>query len=595
MLLHHRATLWCSPSGLLVQPGRAAPQWLLCAALTGFAIFAFLANSALGANGTAQRLQQDATRQVLLDKRYLNFPVKTGAAKRHMSVIVDGQVVREFDIELADAAPDFWVFLDVSRWNGKTATLRVDRLPDGSGALGTIEQGDSIKGSEDLYHERLRPQFHFSTRRGWINDPNGLVFYKGEYHLFYQLNPYGWGDAQKHWGHAVSPDLVHWTELPIALYPHRYGDDCWSGSAVVDFANTSGFKTGDDAPLVAAFTSTGRGECIVYSNDRGRTWSEFAGNPVVKHRGRDPRLLWYAPGKHWVMALYDEVGRTRNIAFYTSPDLKQWTFASRIEGFFECPDLFELPLDGNARDRKWVLTAASSEYRVGRFDGRQFTPETPKLPGERGDAMYAAQTFSDIPTSDGRRIQIGWGRCTTPGMPFNQMMTFPCDLTLHSTPDGPRMFWQPVREIESLHGSKFTWDAQPLKDGENPLAKVEGELLDIAAEIEPGSAREVRFRIHGFDVRYDAPSHELICGRKHASLPLIDGRISLRILVDRTSIEVFGNAGAVYMPMAHISAEANTPPELTSDGEARLRSMTVWNLNSAWPRVTGNVPSGIHR
>jgi fructan beta-fructosidase len=544
-------------------------------------IMAIVATRARAVDRDSQIPVKAVARQIRIEKRYLNFPVKTGAAKRHMAVIVDGQVVREFDIELADAAPDFWVFLDVSRWHGKTATLRVDRLPEGSGALQAIEPGDSIKGSENLYHERLRPQFHFTTRRGWINDPNGLVFFQGEYHLFYQLNPYGWGDAQKHWGHAVSPDLVHWTELPIALYPRRYGDDCWSGSAVVDWANTSEFKTGAEPPLVAAYTSTGRGECIVYSNDRGRTWAEFDGNPVVKHRGRDPRLLWYAPGKHWVMALYDEVDKTRNIAFYTSPDLKHWTFASRIEGFYECPDLFELPVDGNATDRKWVLTAASSEYMIGQFDGRRFTPETPKLPGQRGDAMYAAQTFSDIPASDGRRIQIGWGRCATPGMPFNQMMTFPCELTLHATPDGPRLFWQPVREIESLHGKKFTWDAQPLKQGENLLAKVEGGQLDIAAEIEPGSAREIRFRLNGLDVRYDVPSHELTCGSQRAPLPLINGHITLRILVDRTSIEAFGNGGAVYMPMAHV-AKRNAPPELECDGGATLRSMTVYGMNSAW-------------
>lgn len=530
------------------------------------------------------------SRQIQIENRYLNFPVKTGAAKRHMTLVVDGQVVREFDIELADSEPDFWVFLDVTPWRGKAATLHVNTLPEGSHALAAIEQGDAIKGSENLYHERLRPQFHFSTRRGWINDPNGLVFYQGEYHLFHQLNPYGWGDAQKHWGHAVSPDLVYWQELPIALYPHRYGDDCWSGSAVVDEANTSGFETGADAPLVAAFTSTGRGECIVYSNDRGRTWNEFAGNPVVKHRGRDPRLLWYAPGKRWVMALYDEVGNTRNIAFYTSPDLKRWTFASRIEGFFECPDLFELPVDGNASERKWVLTAASSEYRVGQFDGRQFTPETPKLPGQRGDAMYAAQTFSNIPAADARRIQIGWGRCTTPGMPFNQMMTFPCELTLHKTPDGPRMFWQPVKEIETLRGKAFTWGAQPLKKGENPLAKVEGELLDIAAEIEPGDAREIRFHLHGLDVRYDNGSHELICGDRHAALPPIQGHVALRILVDRTSIEVFGNGGAVYMPMAHLANDGKTP-ELIADGDARLRSMSVYVLHSAWPDTRKEWPA----
>ena len=210
-----------------------------------------------------------------------------------------------------------------------------------------------------------------------------------------------------------------------------------SGSAVVDRANTAGFQTGKEAPLVAAYTSTGRGECIVFSNDRGRTWTEFSGNPVVRHEGRDPRLLWHGPTKRWVMAVYDELDGKRWIAFHTSPDLKQWKFESRIEGFYECPDLFELPVDGKRREKLWVLTAASSEYRLGTFDGRQFTPQTPMLPGHRGNAFYAAQTYSDIPARDGRRIQIGWGRIATPGMPFNQMMTFPCELTLRSTARRP--------------------------------------------------------------------------------------------------------------------------------------------------------------
>src|SRR5207302_4061796 len=141
---------------------------------------------------------------------------------------------------------------------------------------------------------------------------------------------------------------------PIALYPQRFGDWCFSGSAVVDGNNTAGFRKGDEEVLVAAYTSTGRGECIAYSNDQGRTWNEFAGNPVVKHAGRDPRLLWHMPSKQWVMAVYDEFDGKRWIAFHTSPDLKTWRFRSRVEGFYECPDLFELPVAGAASRKKWV-------------------------------------------------------------------------------------------------------------------------------------------------------------------------------------------------------------------------------------------------
>ena len=199
-----------------------------------------------------------------------------------MRYILNGKTAREFEIELADAAPSFWVFDDVSEFKGKHLRLEVDGAAADCKGLAAVAQSDAIKGGEDLYKEKHRPQFHFTSRRGWLNDPNGLVFFDGEYHLFYQHNPYGWNWGNMHWGHAVSADLVHWKELPIALYPRRFGDWCFSGSAVVDGKS-----------LAAAFTSTGRGECIAFSNDRGRTWTDYKGDPVVKHSGRDPRLLWH--------------------------------------------------------------------------------------------------------------------------------------------------------------------------------------------------------------------------------------------------------------------------------------------------------------
>ena len=327
--------------------------------------------SASGESGPAEEV-----RELVLQSKYLNLPVKNGVAKRRMSLAIDGRIVREFEIELAEGEPDFWVFLDVSMFRGKTASLRVTSSGQDSGALRAIVPSDTIQGAEDLYREKHRPQFHFSSRRGWNNDSNGLVFYQGEYHLYYQHNPYGWNWGNMHWGHAVSTDLVHWQELPIALYPQKFGDWCFSGSAVVDADNTAGFKTGREDVIVAAYTSTGRGECIAYSNDRGRTFTDYPGNPVVKHKGRDPKVIWYTPGRHWVMAVYDERDKSRGIAFYTSPNLKDWQFRSRIDGFYECPELFELPVDGDRNNKRWIVHAGDGNYVVGRFDGKTFTAES---------------------------------------------------------------------------------------------------------------------------------------------------------------------------------------------------------------------------
>ena len=526
-----------------------------------------------------------ATRELVLEKRYLNLPVKNHAPKHRVRLRVGSQTVREFEMELADSAPDFWVFLDLAPFQGKRAVIEVDRLREDSKALSSIEQSDQIKGAENLYHEALRPQFHFSSRRGWNNDPNGLVYYEGEYHLFYQHNPYGWDWGNMHWGHAVSTDLLHWQELPIALYPRQFDDWAFSGSAVVDRANTGGFQTGAEAPLVAVYTSTGRGECVVFSNDRGRTWTEFAGNPVVKHQGRDPRLLWHSPTRQWVMAVYDELEEKRCIEFYTSTDLKHWQFQSRIEGFYECPDFFELPVDGNPTNKLWVLTAASSEYMVGKFDGRQFMPQTPKLPGHRGDAFYAAQTYSDIPARDGRRIQIGWATIATPGMPFNQMMAFPCELTLRSTGEGVRLCFQPVRELERLHTDHHSWSALTLGPGTNVLSGVRGDLFDLRMQFTVGNQGEVRFAIRGVPVVYNAPKQELICKDRRNSLRPVDGKVRLQILVDRTSLEIFGNDGLLYVPTAAgFLPQDRSLALMAADAIVHFDSLEVYELQSVWPQ-----------
>jgi len=525
----------------------------------------------------------EKSRKIVLDKRYLNLPVKTGAPKRRMSLIIEDRTIREFEIELADGEPDFWCFMDVEAFKGKQAQIHVNALGRNSQGLASIVCDEKIIGAEDLYREKNRQQFHFSSRRGWLNDSNGLVYYKGEYHLYYQHNPYGWAWGNMHWGHAVSTDLVHWKELPIAIYPRAFGDWAFSGSAVVDKDNTAGFKSGQEDVIVAAYTSTGRGECIVYSNDRGRTFVEYDGNPIVKHRGRDPKVIWYEPGGHWVMAVYHETDGKQTIAFYTSPDLKNWQYQSLIDGFYECPEIFELPVDGNRSNTRWVLYAADGAYMTGSFDGKVFAPDAGKIRFDYGNCFYASQTFSDIPQSDGRRIQIAWGRIATPGMPFNQCMLFPVELTLRNTDDGIRMFAAPVREIAALHKVKYVWEKRRIEPGENVLKDLRGELWHIVVELQPNDASQVGINVRGTSVVFDAVENTLSCLGKKAPLAPVNGGIRLELLVDRNSVEIFANGGRVYMPIGRVFPEENKTLELFARGaDSLVSSLVVYELNSAW-------------
>ncbi|MCX6907318.1 MAG: GH32 C-terminal domain-containing protein, partial [Verrucomicrobia bacterium] len=544
-------------------------------------------------------LLAEQKREFKIEKRYLNIPIKNGAPKRKVAVLVDGKPEVTLDIELANAEPDWWAFMDVSAWRGKTVTLQADRLPEDSAALTQIEPSDKIKGAENLYREPLRPQLHFSSKRGWNNDPNGMVFHRGEYHLFYQHNPYGcpWGNM--HWGHAVSRDLVHWEEIGDALAPDDLGP-MFSGSAVVDWKNTSGFGSADKPPQVLIYTAAGNPtvQCIASSTD-GRSYTKFSGNPVVKEitgGNRDPKVIWHEPTQKWVMTLYvgfpdpekkDAKGkpaRRDTIHFLSSPDLKNWTVMSQTEGFFECPDFFELPVDGDANKKKWVLTAASSDYTVGTFDGAKFTPETEKLKGHRGRGFYAAQTFSDIPAKDGRRIQIGWLQALSPGMPFNQAMSLPLELKLVSTAEGPRLTWTPVKELQKLRAKSHRLGTRTLKEGDaNPFAGVSGELFEVRADFTPSADTTVAFNVRGVEIAYDAAKQELIVNNHRSPAPLRNGRQRFIIYADRTAFEVFASDGLTYVPMPVIpKAEDKSLGLSVKGGAAQFTVLEAHELRSAW-------------
>jgi len=533
----------------------------------------------------------ELTREMIIQNQYINLPVKNGAPMRKMRFRVDGEIIRVFDIELADEEPDFWVFSDVTAFRGQRLVVEVDDLDPGSQALEAIIQGDAIEGAEDH-----RPQFHFSSRRGWNNDPNGLVYYKGEYHLFYQHNPYGWKWGNMHWGHAISKDLVHWQELPDALYPDSLGT-MFSGSAAVDWKNTVGSKVGNVDTLICFYTAAGSHvepqvpytQCIAYSNDRGRTWEKHAGNPVLAHvvgHNRDPKVIWHEPTAQWIMALYLEKSEERqHYALYASSDLKAWAHLQDIylPGSGECPDLFPLPVDG---ETKWVFWGADGHYLVGAFDGQAFVPETSPLRAycggaEKRGSAYAAQTYSDIPAQDGRYIQIAWLRGDIPGMPFNQQMSFPVEMTLRSTAEGPRLCYSPVKEIETLYQEKQTLRDVNLVDDPVRLPTGEHDLLDICAEIDVRDATELEFNIRGVPIIYDVKRRELSCSDRTASLKTLEGKLQIRILLDRASVEIFAAGGLVYMPLGVIPEESSCSCFLSGKG-GRVVSLDVFKLHSIW-------------
>ncbi len=515
-----------------------------------------------------QLFAQPAVREFKVKQRYLNIPIDHERDNSELLFTAKGVDSLSVDLSIAQGEPDYWVYKDLSAYMGKKIKLTYS----GDAAdLDKMFMADTIMGQSQLYKEKLRPQFHYTTRRGWTNDPNGLVYYNGEYHMYYQHNPYstGWGNMT--WGHAVSRDLIHWEELGDALFPDRFGT-MFSGSAAVDWNNTSGFGTkSNPSPIVYAYTTHARWQkqCIAYSLDNGRTLIKYDGNPVVdsheaagSHETRDPKIFWYG-GKdgHWVMALFEKDGNS----IYTSDDLKHWTYRSHVPGFDECPDLFCLPVDGNPANKKWVTLGAAGIYLIGDFDGYTFTPEAGRYQYTLG-TFYASQTFSDTP--DGRRIQIGWGRIGHPGMPFHSQMQLPTELTLRTTRHGVRLASNPVPEVNSILHRQFTaGGAMSVEDANKALAKFTdpGQGLHIKATIKLDAACYTAFKMNGAEVFDYNPSFGLFNGHFYSTEAISGLEFPLEIFIDRTGYEVFIDNG-LYSWSA----------SLLCDGDSRLFSLEGW-------------------
>jgi fructan beta-fructosidase len=478
--------------------------------------------------------------------------------------------------------------------------------------------------SEGLYKETFRPQFHFTPDHNWTNDPNGLVYFKGEYHLYYQYNPLGnrWGHMS--WGHAVCKDLMHWTHLPVAIneYVDGFGDSVmiFSGSAVVDTNNTSGFFDKDSAGMVAVYTShvhrAGTGlrqhQSIAYSKDQGRTYTRYEKNPVLDiglKDFRDPKAFWHEPSKQWIMATV--IPDKFKAHFYGSKNLKEWTFLSEFgplgdtARIWECPDLFEI---GYGAEKKWVLIISNShpagskyvgmQYFVGQFDGKKFTADEPSqypLYLDYGKDYYAAITYDNVPTQDGRRLLLGWANNWAygediPTWPWKSAMAFPRELSLVDIDGKARLIQQPMSEYKTLRGAEIS----------SPLAN-ENRSVVVSFVVEPFPGTHAGLTVLKTDssetiVGYDETRGEVYIDRTksglvsfHPGFPsidrapvrVIDGKISLLIFIDQSIVEVFVNGGEQVITSQVFPTGKGASIEMFSNNGAPM-NVEAWEMDATW-------------
>ena len=518
------------------------------------------------------------TRELHVTQKYLNVPIGRQAKSRIFTISENGAVKREFSLQLAGDTVDYWIYLDISDFKNQTITLAG---PATQPALDRIYQDRTIHDAATTYKEVNRPQIHFTVKRGWSNDVNGPIFYDGQYHLFWQDFPFGvlWNTGFMYWGHATSKDLIHWTQLSPAMRLDRLGSP-WSGSSVIDHRNDAGF--GKDA-LVLVYTAFDRNtekevQCLAYSTDGGATFTRFAGNPVLDtnaevgtNQTRDPHVFWYAPTQHWVMVLFEKDG----MSIFNSTNLKNWTRTSHLKGLFECPDFFELPIDGDKTRTKWIMHGGSSNYYIGTFDGKTFTPESAELRYAEGktakgaDLLYAAQSFAEMP--DGRRIQMAWGRIWEQDMPFTQMMLFPTEFRLVTTDDGLRMVATPIREINGLHGKHHAWTSLTVADADQKLHAIAPGPLQVKMNVSVPQDGGLTLRYQGTDL---VTLH---------SGDLTGGQGSVEVLIDKAVAEIFINGGRRYI-VRELPA-SNDPSGLSIHAEGTagaLNRVEVYELKSMW-------------
>ena len=557
------------------------------------------------------------TRTFEAKDKYLLIPVEDQAVENSVQFSVDGNPIGEpMTIRIAQNKIDYWVPIDIESYKGKKVTLTFAVAKTTDMGLAEIKQAGEYNFN---YSEKYRPLYHFTPQYGWMNDPNGMVYADGTYHLFYQYNPYGarWGNM--HWGHAISKDLVNWEYQPTAIAPDKLGA-IFSGSAVIDHDNTAGFGKG---AMIAIFTSAGdrQTQSIAYSLDGGKTFTKYEGNPVLSDANiidfRDPKVFWHAPSKQWVMSL----ATTQTITFYGSKNLKEWTRLSEFGeglgghgGVWECPDLFPLTYEGKT---KWVLFVSinpggtnggsATQYFIGNFDGKTFTPDAMNYPLwlDYGRDNYAGVTWSNVPAADGRRLFIGWMSNwdyanEIPTVNFRSAMTVARTLRLAHNGEHLVVASEPVKEVESLRREPLSLADKTTSDTvtfENFLPNNQG-AYELIFTVTPNDTDSFSFALEnakGETIKYlfDCANKTLSVDRSKSSVafnanfaetlikaPLTAKKsYTVRLLVDKASTELFVNNGEVVQTNTVFPTEVyNTLRFKTEKGTLNLNDITVYKL-----------------
>lgn len=549
--------------------------------------------------------------------RYLLLPVEESSPESKLYMIVDNDVVKTMNVRLAAGKVDYYVPVDLAGYADKSISFNVQLTPETAVCWKELKLSDTFDTSNC---EAFRPLYHFSPAYGWMNDPNGMVYKDGEYHLFYQHNPYGsmWGNM--HWGHAVSRDLTHWEHLPEAICPDALGT-IFSGSCVVDAENTAGFGAG---ALIAFYTSASdrQVQSMAYSLDNGRTFRKYNRNPILTSTYRDfrdPKVFWHADTKKWIMTV--AVGQ--EMQFYSSPDLKEWTYESSFGegqgahgGVWECPDLIELPVKGTEL-KKWVLLCninpggpfggSATQYFVGTFDGKNFVNEAPGLTKwmDYGKDHYAAVTWSNAPAD--RKIALGWMSNweyanQVPTRQYRSANSVPRDLHLYTKNGQTYLGSTPSPEITALRGKPYTKNAFKVDRSYeiNPLPASDTGAYELEITFKNHNADILGFQLFNtkgeeVDIAYNLLENRFTMDRRNSgrtdfsptfaavtSAPLTPAKeYTLRLLVDRSSLEAFGGEGSLAMTNLVFPSEPyNRLSFYAKGGWYTVTSFTVYPLAS---------------
>ena len=525
-------------------------------------------------------------------KKFLLLPVEEASPEVRLRMIVDNGMVCEMNVRLAINKVDYFVPVDLSGFDGKSLSFSIQSISDTAVCWNEMKLSDSFDAGN---REEFRPLYHFTPQYGWMNDPNGMVYKDGVYHLFYQYNPYGsvWGNM--HWGHATSADLVSWEHQPVAIAPDALGT-IFSGSCVVDEDNTAGFGAG---AIIAFYTSASdrQVQSMAYSLDNGKTFRKYARNPILtstQRDFRDPKVFRHEATGKWIMVL--AVGQ--EMQFYSSANLKDWTYESSFGegqgahgGVWECPDLVELPVEGTEL-KKWVLICninpggpsggSATQYFVGTFDGKTFVNESPQTTKwmDWGKDHYATVTWSNAP--EGRHIALAWMSNwqyanNVPTMQYRSGNSVPRDLSLYVSDGEVYLKSSPSRELLTLRGKaekKRSFKVDRAYNIDKLLAGNTG-TYEMEMTIRNRNAEVIGFQLFNskgekVDIYYNLVEKRLAMDRTKSGIvsfspdfPAVtfapvegNAEMRLRIFVDKSGIEIFGDDGRVAMTNLVFPSEA---------------------------------------